>query len=77
VPFYTYQCPACQAQVTLMRTVARRNDLVACSACQGTAGMERQWEVPQDYRGGLPGREHGIRWADGSGLSTKPLRTKP
>lgn len=64
---YEYVC-AHGTQETLSRPVRQRDAPVRCACCG--EDMVRQWGMPTLYLGGLPGREDGVRYEDGSGLST-------
>ena len=68
MPTYEYVCPSCDTRTEEYRTISKRDDPVACAACDGLA--ERAISVPLPAHFGLPGQGNGIKYEDGSGMST-------
>lgn len=69
MPTYLYKCVHCLYEMDLFRTISKRNDPAVCMQCGGHA--ERSIEVPMAPHMGIPGQGQGIKYSDGSGMSTK------
>ena len=68
MPTYEYVCPSCGTRGELFRTVSKRDDPAECAACGDFA--KRVVSVPLPAHFGPPGQGNGIKYEDGSGMST-------